>query len=241
MTILVTNRDLSESRRLEEALLGAIEDEQRRIGRDLHDGLGQELTAIGMLNSVVHKGLEVKGHSEAETLAKLGGLLKRASSEVRRISHGLQPVAAEPGALMSGLKQLVTGSVALHGVSARFECPTSVEIPDPGVANHLFRIAQEAVQNALRHAHPKNITVRLSKDGARVRMEIEDDGPGITRERAGGSHGIGLNTMKYRANAMGGFLQVLRPETGGTLIRCLVPPAQEMLQKAKPRRRRAAS
>ena len=219
---------IDRERRLKEAeaaVLRAIEEEQRRIGFDLHDGLGQELTAIAMLNNVVHSSLKAKGLPETETVARLGDLLRNATQQVRLISHGLQPVASEPGALMSSLRNLVTQVVTARGAKGEFICPEPVEVPAPEIANHLYRIAQEAVQNALRHAHPKQVSVRLLREDERIIVEIQDDGAGIVTqsERAGG---IGLKTMRYRANALHGSLEVSTPSGGGTLVRCSAPYPQ---------------
>jgi signal transduction histidine kinase len=206
----------------EAAVLRAIEEEQRRIGFDLHDGLGQELTAIAMLNNVVHNNLKMKGLPEAEIAARLGDLLRNATKQVRLISHGLQPVASEPGALMSSLRNLATQVVTARGVKGEFICPYAVEVPAPEIANHLYRIAQEAVQNALRHARPHQVTVRLLREGQRIVVEVQDDGAGFVPQ-AEPTGGIGLSTMRYRANVMQGSLEMGSPEGGGTLVRCSVP------------------
>jgi signal transduction histidine kinase len=142
---------------------------------------------------------------------------------------------------MSGLQLLATEIASLHGVHAAFDCAKPVEISDPGAANHLYRIAQEAMQNALRHGQPRSVIVRLHRDGPHVCMEVEDDGKGMPRKGSGNPHGIGLRTMKFRADAMGGFLQVLHPVSGGTLIRCHVPLAQDMPQQSKLKRSRPGS
>jgi signal transduction histidine kinase len=209
----------------EAAVLRAIEEEQRRIGFDLHDGLGQELTAIAMLNNVVHNSLKTKGLPEAENAARLGELLRNATKQVRLISHGLQPVASEPGALMSSLRNLATQVVTSRGAKGEFICPEHLEVSAPEIANHLYRIAQEAVQNALRHAHPQHVSVRLLREGEKIVMEVQDDGPGFAPQPES-SEGIGLKTMRYRTNAMHGSLEMSTPESGGTLVRCSVPYPQ---------------
>lgn len=228
--ILATNRDITERRRLEEALLRAIEEEQQRIGRDLHDGLGQELTAISMLNSVVQKSLEVQGLPDAATAARMAELLKRATQETRLISHGLQPVAAEPGGLMSGLQNLVAQTISTQGARCLFQCLRPVEVPSPEAANHFYRIAQEALQNALRHGNPREVTVRLMRVDDRVILEVQDDGAGMPKKHVK-SDGIGLSTMKYRADAMNAFFEVTRPAKGGTLVRCSAPCPQVVPQE----------
>lgn len=227
ITVLV---DISDRRQAEAAVLRAIEEEQRRIGRDLHDGLGQELTAMAMLNNVVQKGIEAKGLPEAATVARLAGLLKEAAREVRIISHGLQPVAAEPDGLRAGLRNLVAQAVAPSGVKCLFVCPEMVEVHAPASANHFYRIAQEAVQNALRHGNPQHVTVRLMRGGETVTLEVQDDGAGLPDE-PGRTGGIGMSTMRYRADAMKGRLEFARPPEGGTLLRCSAPCPQPVREE----------
>jgi signal transduction histidine kinase/FixJ family two-component response regulator len=219
--------DLSERKQAEAAVLRAIEQEQRRIGHDLHDGLGQELTAIAMLHNVVQKGIEAKGLPESATMIRLADMLKQATRQVRQISHGLQPVAAESGGLMSGLQNLVDQTATLPGRECHFICPHPVEVHAIEVSNHLYRIAQEAMQNALRHGNPKHVTVRLLGQEGRVTVEVQDDGTGLSSlpEKTGG---IGLNTMRYRADAIQGFLEISSPHGGGTLVRCSAPSPQPL-------------
>lgn len=222
--------DLSERKQAEAAVLSAIEQEQRRIGHDLHDGLGQELTAIAMLNNVVQKGIEAKGLPESATMARLAEMLKQATRQVRLISHGLQPVAAEPGGLMSGLRNLVAQTVTLPGVKCVFVCPEPVVVHAPASANHLYRIAQEAVQNALRHGNPRHVIVRLIREDDTVTLEVQDDGTGLSNQPDKTS-GIGLTTMRYRADAIKGLLELVRPPKGGTLVRCSAPCPQVVPEK----------
>jgi signal transduction histidine kinase len=222
--------DITERRNAEAAVLRAIEQEQRRIGNDLHDGIGQELTAIAMLNNVVQKSVEAKGLPEAATIARLAEMLKQATKQVRLISHGLQPVAAEAGGLMSSLGNLGSLVVASSSVEFSCHCPQVVEVHSTELANHLYRIAQEAVQNALRHAKPSKIQVRLTRETEQVVLEVQDDGSGLA---AGAAHsgGIGLKTMQYRADAMKGRLEVNSPPGGGTLVRCSAPCPQVMTKR----------
>jgi two-component system, LuxR family, sensor kinase FixL len=216
-------RDLTIQKRLEHLILEISEREQRRIGGDLHDGLGQELTALSMLNSVLHKDLEAKHLPEAATSARIAGMLDVARRQLYQTVRGLLPVAAEPGGLMSGLERHAESCRETLGCHCHFHCPVPVLMHDAAHATHLFRIAQEAIHNAVRHGRAEKITIRLLQaDPAFVVLEVEDGGTGISGRMTDHS-GVGLRSMKYRAEAMQGRLEVQRPSGGGTLIRCVVP------------------
>jgi two-component system sensor kinase FixL len=216
-------RDLTIQKRLEHLILEISEREQRRIGGDLHDGLGQELTALSMLNSVLQKDLEAKHLPEAATSARIAGMLDVARRQLYQTVHGLLPVAAEPGGLMSGLERHAESCRETLGCHCHFHCPVPVLMQDAAHATHLFRIAQEAIHNAVRHGRAEKITIRLLQaDPGYVVLEVEDAGTGISGLMTGHS-GVGLRSMKYRAEAMQGRLEVHRPACGGTLIRCVVP------------------
>lgn len=217
--------DITERKKLEEALLRATEEEQQRIGRDLHDSLGQEMTAIAMLNSLLHSKLKAKALPEAADAEKIAVSLRRAGSQVRRVSHGLQPIAREPESLFMALNILVEDAKFANGSRCVFEYDEDVAVHNYESANHLYRIAQEAFQNALRHGDPHQVIIRLVRSGRRVILEVQDDGAGFDLKKIK-SGGIGLSTMNYRAEAMNGLLEFVQPAGGGTLVRCSVPDAQ---------------
>ncbi len=219
-------RDMTDRQRLEEALLRASEEERQRIGRDLHDGLGQELTAIALLNNMLQNSLRAKELPEAiKAGGRLAELLHHASAQVRRISHGLQPVSADPDSLMLGLKMLMLDADFVNEAKCVFQCEQSVSMHNPDSANHLYRIAQEAVQNALRHGKPKNVIARLKRKEDWVSLEIQDDGDGFDPNE-NESQGIGLRTMRYRADAMNGFLEILPQPQSGILVHCSITDIQ---------------
>lgn len=216
--IFILSHDITEKRLLEEQVIRASDMEQQRIGRDIHDGVGQQLTAISLLHNLLQRELADLKSPAVTRAERISGLIAGVSTDIRRISHGLQPVSDDSQSLIAALEQL-TSNVA--GASCRFECPAPADTGDAVVANHLYRIAQEAVQNAIRHGKPDSITVRLLSRSGLVVLEIEDDGFGFDQEDA--RLGIGLHTMKYRARAVKGSLQILPQPHGGTLIRCTVP------------------
>ena len=126
---------------------------------------------------------------------------------------------------MVAIRTLVADTDSVNGASCRFQCNESILVHNHEVANHLYRIAQEAVQNALRHGQPREVIVSLTRSGDQVMLEVQDDGSGFD-PRKPVSDGIGLNTMKYRAAVMNGILDFLQPAGGGTLVRCSVPDPQ---------------
>jgi len=226
--VIASGLDITEHKRLEQEILEISDSEQRRIGQDLHDGLGQEITAIALLNSALQNRLRAKGLPEAATAERLAELLKHACNEVRRISHGLQPVSTDPESLMTGIRNLVATAGSLNGATCLFRCNETVAVHNHDCANHLYRIAQEAIQNALRHGRPQEVIVSLTRRDGRVILEVQDDGSGFDPEVQTKSQGIGLSTMKYRAGAMNGFFEITRRPKGGVVVRCSVPDPQRV-------------
>jgi signal transduction histidine kinase len=133
----------------------------------------------------------------------------------------LRPVPEEPGGLMVALRELAEGVVRTGQMACQFDCPAPVPVPDPIAAEHLFRIAQEAVQNAMRHAAPKLIRIYLAGDEDAIRLTVSDDGCGMDVDVA--SEGLGLSTMRYRARTLGAQFAVALIAGGGTIITCILP------------------
>jgi signal transduction histidine kinase len=217
--------DITARRQLEESILRAMEQTQHRIGQDLHDGLGQGMTAIALLNNVLLEDLRSRKLPEAEQAARLSKLINEAAQTIKQVSRGLQPVAPDPAGLVAGLRQLAAESTFGQGPVCAFHCPEQVKVHDPEAANHLYRIAQEAVQNALRHSQARKISIKLLRKEGAIVLEIRDDGRGISWHRTD-AEGVGLRTMRHRTEAMTGSFEVVRPRAGGTLVRCRVPSAE---------------
>lgn len=212
-----------ERRRLQEDYAEAVWLQQRKTAHELHDGLGQELTGLGFLA----KSLVEKLHDE-EPRALAGKLtegLGRALSQIRTIAKGVLPVDVDSQGLMNSLAQLAAGVEPVYGLPCRFHCPAPVLMGDPQAALHLYRIAQEAVTNAVRHARPKRVTVSLEMEKGELRLRVADDGIGLSKAEEGSPQGSGLRIMKYRAAALGGALQVGRSPEGGTEVLCVLSPA----------------
>lgn len=215
-------RDISERKRLEKTVLEISEREQRRIGQDLHDGLGQHLTGIAFMAKVQEQKLAERQIPEAADAAKIVQLVNDAILKTRELARGLLPVVSDAHGLMSALQLYANEIEDLFGLSCRFQCLNAVLIHDAPMATHLYHIAQEAVNNAIKHGHAKTILIRLLAGEQEGTLVIKDDGVGI--ERPLGPHtGVGLHIMNYRAGMVGGNLEVRREAPRGTVVTCRFP------------------
>jgi PAS domain S-box-containing protein len=215
-------RDISERKRLEKTVLEISEREQRRIGQDLHDGLGQHLTGVAFLTKVHEQKLAERHIPEAEDASKIVELVNDAIRKTRELSRGLLPVVSDAHGLMSALRLYATEIADLFGVPCRFQCEEAVLIHDTSMATHLYHIAQEAVNNAIKHGKARNIVMRLFAGDREGTLLIRDDGIGIARPLPPHT-GVGLHIMNYRAGMIGGNLEVRREQPRGTAVICRFP------------------
>ncbi len=221
LTVLI--RDMSERNELQKQVLQVAEQEQRRIGQDLHDSTQQELSGLGMIAQNLYESLQAQNVSpQAAIAARLSEGIGRALDNVRRLSRGLVPSEVGAHGLRMALAELVRQTSELQAVDCRFECDDTIEVRDQFVATHLYRIAQEAITNVLKHAGAKHIWVSLEKQDGLLALKVIDDGLGIS-EPPGSGRGIGLKVMSYRAGMIGGSLHVDRLQDGGTEISCTFP------------------
>jgi signal transduction histidine kinase len=211
-----------ERKGLEEAILEISAREQRRIAQDLHDGLGQHLTGIAFMSKVLEQKLSDKTLPEAVEAAQIVKMVNQAIDNTRQLARGLHPVAAEPLGLMSALKKWASEVEALFQIGCSFRCEKQIAIHDANMATHLYRIAQEAVNNAIRHGKAKNIVIRLSGKSGTGTLSIQDDGEGFPQQPAS-PPGVGLNIMDYRADMVGGSLKVQPNQDRGITVTCTFP------------------
>lgn len=223
--LLCTGTDVSERLRLEGEVYAAVEEEKNRFARELHDGLGGHLCAVSMFSDILsqklHRG-EAVAASEADRIAEL---TREASRQARDLAHGLYPVRDESGALEDSLKSMMTLVRSSSNLHCRLEeASEPLEFGDRAVATHLYRIVQEAVQNAVKHSGATELKVRLAKedDGA-VLLSITDNGTGFDQDEPAKREGIGLHTMQYRARAIGGTLTIGSGPRRGTRVFCRLP------------------
>jgi len=229
--IIATGIDITDSKRLETAILEISGREERRIGQDLHDGLGQHLTGIAFMSKVLEQKLADQAVAEAADASKIVSLVNEAIHKTRELSRGLLPVVSDAQGLMSALEHYAVEVGNLYGLSCRFECDRPVLIHDDVAANHLYRIAQEAVNNAIKHGYAKNILISLAPDGGGAALRITDDGRGLP-EDVGRSPGMGLHIMNYRAKMIGATLEIRRGVPGGTVVACALQPHSVPAERA---------
>jgi PAS domain S-box-containing protein len=220
--IIATGIDITEREQLERALLNISAREQRRIGEDLHDGLGQYLTGIAFMAKVHESKLAEKQVADAADAAKIVKLVNEAIHKTRVLARGLLPVVSDAQGLMSALQMRASEVEEFFGISCRFECQTEVLIHDEAMATHLFHIAQEAVNNALKHGHACNILLRLTAEEEWGALLIIDDGEGIKEDRRN-AQGMGLQIMNYRAGMIGGRLEIRPGPEQGIAVTCVFP------------------
>lgn len=208
----------SERAALEQELLVISNRERQRIGQDLHDGLCQQLAGIEFRHVVLVQELAGNPRLQAEAL-ELGQLLRDAMQQARMLAHGWLPVQTGPQGLMAALKTLAVASEKLFNIACRWECPRPVYLADAKVATHLYRIAQEAISNAVKHGRARAITIALGQSGPDVTLTITDDGCGMSDDRAA-VKGMGLRIMDYRADIVGAVIRIHPASGQGTCVSC---------------------
>jgi PAS domain S-box-containing protein len=211
-------REITARHRLEREILEISEREQQRIGRDLHDDLGQRLVGISYLSQALSNQLDANGSPEAGHAAKITGLLKDALALTRSLARGLHPVALKSGGLVASLHDLAERTAEIFRIECRFDGPENEPLLAQSVATHFYRIAQEAVTNSVNHGKASHITITLDAGGLTVR----DNGSGMPRPNPR-HKGMGLRIMRYRADVIGATLTFENPPSGGTLINCRIP------------------
>jgi PAS domain S-box-containing protein len=219
---LVFAVDVTERRAFGQALMEAIGGEQRRIAKEMHDGLGQELTGLALSVRALANRAQKERDVISVDLDQLALLATSCIQDAHRIVQGLSPLTNADGNLDAALDLLAQRS-SLSGTNVKFrsrhEAPPAIELK---MRNHLYRIAQEAVQNALKHSGAKNIDIELWSRPGDLRLSVIDDGQGLTTEVAKGL-GLGMRTMRFRASAIGGRLSITRGPNGGNCVVCDVP------------------
>lgn len=213
-------RDLSERRRLERLVLNVSDAEQQRIGADLHDGLGQQLTGIACLAAALRERLATACPAEAQAASQIAQFANEATVQSRALARGLSPVQLEVHGLASALEDLAFQSQRLHGIDCAFSLRGASPAMDHLAAIHLYRITQEAIHNAVRHGSARRVRIGLFSRRSRHRLVVLDDGHGFDATTAGPSCGRGLRLMHYRANMLGGSLSVRSRQGAGVRITC---------------------
>jgi two-component system sensor kinase FixL len=216
-------RDITERKRLEKEILEISERERGSIGHSLHDGLCQHLAGIELMSQVLEQNVAKQSKPAAAQAAKIARHVRDAISQTRMLARGLSPVSIEANGLMSALQELAENVSVLFKMECRFECAKRMLVKDNAVATHLYRIAQEAINNAIRHGKARKVVVRLEQNGMSGRLIVSDHGMGFPKGRADNG-GMGMRIMKYRAGMIGASLEIT-PATGrGTVVTCTFNP-----------------
>jgi len=232
-------------RRAERQLLQVSEDEQRRIGQDLHDGLCQQLAGIAYIASTLESELVKESPTKAAIAARVAELSRATAVQARQIARGLNPVNLGTTGLMAALNGLAFSIRSLFSISCRFECHRRVLVPDHETAVHLYRITQEAIHNAITHGKASTIIVSLRREPGEIVLRVTDNGRGFPKAATNGD-GMGFENMNYRARAIGAQLHFRPRARGGTVMLCEVPSQmggenEEGTRGTNGRRRQAAN
>ncbi|WP_395751474.1 PAS domain S-box protein [Prosthecobacter sp.] len=219
--IVVTGTDMTERNRLQQEVLRVVEQEQARVGHDLHDGVGQTMTGIVSLLEALESDLQGEPRQQAQRIHEL---LRQSISEVRRMSHGLSPTSVKYRGLVGALQLLAETVRTNFRTPCVCDVDASIVIQSSDIETHLFRIAQEAVNNALRHGRPTQVKLSLQLvSQTECELRIEDDGTGLKKSKAKERNGIGVRVMDYRANLIGARLTVKAKSKKGVVVTCRFP------------------
>jgi signal transduction histidine kinase len=213
---------LEEMRQLEQEIISISEYEQQRIGQDLHDGVCQQLAAISCAARALAEDLESRGVPETRDAAAIEMSIQAAVIEARSLARGIFPVHVDRTGLSTALTELAETTSRMTGIAIDVAEWSEVHVDDPDVAMHLYRIAQEAVNNAVKHSGASEINITVRAMGDQLELRIEDNGKGLPQRKQDRAEGLGLRTMRYRAQALGTGIEFdSRPE-GGTSVSCLM-------------------
>jgi PAS domain S-box-containing protein len=216
--ISVTVRNITERRHLEQEILDVSSRERQTIGRDLHDGLGQELTGVALMLRALATRIHKECPDSTAQVNEIVALVNQSIDTARSLARGLLPVNKERGGLASALRALTDRSRDLYGFEAHFQAEVSEDVPlNETTASHLFRIAQEALTNTARHARAAAVGIYLTVTKTRFSLRITDDGVGVGDVARAGS-GMGLRIMKYRAGMIGAKIEIGPNDPHGTVV-----------------------
>lgn len=210
--------DVTENRRLQQDVLRINDTVQGNIGRDLHDGLLQQLTGLTYFCDTLAENLADVASPCVDGAHEISEHLRRLTSWIRDLAKGLYPTDLDNIGLAPALERLASTTAHLFSTSVVFECNEPVTISNHQVALHLYRIAQEAVNNAVKHGDAKHIHIGLNRSRDRIALMVKDDGSGFSQEET--IAGIGLQSIHFRAKAIGGVVDIQSGYDKGTIVSC---------------------
>jgi signal transduction histidine kinase len=219
VSMQVVLHDITGRRQLEQGILDAVESEQRRLGQELHDGLCQLLIAVKYRISLLEQKLVRKLRVRPAEMEVLEKQLNDVIGQTHSLARGLSPVKMVGLGLVSALEKLAASVQTIFGVRCICDFPEPVPVRDHAVAHHLYRIAQECIQNAVKHGKARNIRITFRRVPEGTELVVENDGVGFPRKLPAAG-GMGLSNMKARANMIGASLDIRRGKRGGTVVAC---------------------
>jgi len=225
-TNVLLRQEIEQRKKLEREILNISEQEQRRIGQELHDSLGQQLTGIAFMTQVLEQKLAKKSAPESTDVAEISRLVNQATNQARGLAKGLHPVDLDSGSLVSSLQELASSTQQLFGIKCSFDCDRKIDLKQAHATVHLYRIAQEAVTNAIKHGRTKKIKIKLTQADNRAVLIIENDGRDFPKEFEKRGTGIGLQIMDHRVDLIAGELTIRKAPKGGTVVTCSFPTEQ---------------
>jgi two-component system sensor kinase FixL len=227
-----TIQDITRRKQLEREVSEVGAEERRHLGRELHDGLGQFLAGIAFRAKALEQALASEGMSHAKDAEELAALMGKAIQQTRNLARGMAPFETEARCLTASLRKLAAETIQLFGIDCRAACPDSNLCADAQASLQLFRIAQEAIHNAIRHGQARQVEIELAERPDCLCLRIQDDGIGFHVE-AGNPMGMGLQIMEHRAHSIGASLKVTSQPGRGAEIRCVLPRAVSRLPSSQ--------
>lgn len=224
--ILCVASDVTHSRKLESQIIEIAENERLRIGQELHDSVGQMLSGIGLMTQSLIRRMDATRDQEITVLKEIVEMIQETDEMTRKLAHGFSFSLLEPDneGLQTAIMSLCDRYYSISGVKCSFECSPDLEFRDKALILHLFRIIQESIHNAMKHGDPSIINVRLAYEEQFLKLWIDDNGSGFRSiEQVEDKGGIGIETMKYRAELLGGQLELLNTSNNWTRVACLIP------------------
>jgi signal transduction histidine kinase len=215
-------RDIQERKSLEQEILTVSEREKRLIGQELHDSIGQQFTGIACMTKVLERKLTGRLPDEAQRCVRILELVHKSMDQLRSLAKGLYPVNLKSGSLTASLSELADSTQELFNVRCQFKSDRALLIENTEAAVHVYRIAQEAITNAIKHGHAQNIEIELRHGSPESVLKIRNDGLDFSAPSSE-YKGMGLRIMNHRAQMIKGSLDVCKSEPAGTVVTCIFP------------------
>ena len=220
-----STRHIGQHKLLEQKLLTIADEERRRIGHELHDVVGQELLALVFMSDTLTEALRGRSSPDIQLAESMQAAIMRLLGRVRTEAWGLIPIEVEAPELIAALSRLSSQVTERFRVDCRFVCERHVWVDGNVTATNLYRIAQEAVTNAVKHGQARHISITLRRIAGHISLQIQDDGNGLKTPSAGDA-GQGMQIMRYRAGLIGARLDIQPVVDGGVRVICAMQVEQ---------------